>query len=97
MKTKYQADFPAKAKKLAKQGLLDGDIAKSLGVSEAVFYEYQKKHPDFLEALKEGKRKPNADVEASLFKVAMGYEVQEVTAVPMGVVTARVCLYATRL
>lgn len=84
MKTKYQADFPERAKKLAQDGLLDKDIAKVLGISEDTFYEYQKQHPEFSEALKEGKRKPDEEVEAALFKTALGYEYKEVTAVPVG-------------
>jgi hypothetical protein len=85
MRTKYQADFPERARKLAKAGMLDKEISKSLGITEASFYKYQNEHADFMEAIKEGKAKPNEDVEASLYKLAMGgFETQEVIAVPMG-------------
>ena len=77
MKTKYQPDFPERARKLAEQGLLDDQIAQQLGIEKSAFYDYQKKHAEFAEALKEGKRRPNEDVEASLFKSAMGFTVQE--------------------
>jgi hypothetical protein len=35
-------------------------------------------HREFREALKEGKRRPNEEVEAALFKRALGYDTQEV-------------------
>jgi len=76
-KTKYQPDFPERAKKLAQEGIIDRDIAKALGISEDTFYEFQKRHLEFSEAVKEGKRRPNQEVEAALFKIAVGYTAQE--------------------
>jgi hypothetical protein len=84
MKTKYRADFPERAKKLAEEELLDEQIWKQLGIKKVAFYDYQKKYPNFANALKEGKRRPNEEVEAARFKRAVGYETQEVIAVPMG-------------
>jgi cell division protein FtsX len=83
MRTKYQPGFPERARKLAEEGLLDEQIARQLGVGTVAFYRYQEQHREFREALKEGKRKPNEEVEAALFKRAVGYETREVTAVPM--------------
>ena len=82
MKTKYQADFPERAKKLAEEGVLDKDIAKALGINQDTLYVWQKRHPEFAEALKEGKRRPNQEVEAALFKAALGGEYQEREAHP---------------
>lgn len=83
-KTKYQEDFPERAKKLAQEGRTDAEIWKSLGIGKVAFYDYQLKHPNFANALKEGKVKPNEEVEAALYKTALGYEYKEVTAVPVG-------------
>jgi hypothetical protein len=77
MKTKYQPDFPERAKKMAEEGLLDEQIWEQLGIGKVAFYDYQNTHPNFANALKEGKRKPNEEVEATLFKSAVGYTVQE--------------------
>ena len=77
MKTKYLPDFPERAKKMAEEGLLDDQIAGQLGGGTAAFYRYQEQHREFREALKEGKRRPNEEVEAALFKSAVGYTVQE--------------------
>jgi hypothetical protein len=52
MKSKYQPDFPQRAKKLAEAGLLDEQIAGQLGVGAAAFYRYQEQHREFREALK---------------------------------------------
>ena len=43
------------------------------GVTVKTFYNWQKEHPGFLHALKEGKEKPDAQVERSLFERATGY------------------------
>jgi hypothetical protein len=82
MKTKYQPDFPERAKKMAEEGLLDEQIASQLGIKISTYYLYQKQHIEFLEALKEGKKKPNLEVEASLFKMCTGWTFQERKARP---------------
>ena len=70
-------ETPKKAKELAAKGLLDKDIAKALGISVPTLKLWRKKHPELNEAMKEGKIVPDDQVEASLFKKAMGYEVEE--------------------
>lgn len=64
--------------------MVDVENAKALGISQATFYVWLSKHVEFQEAVKEGKRKPDEEVEASLFKRAMGFEYTEVEAVPDG-------------
>ena len=79
-KSKYNADtFPELAKGYAKQGLSDLQIAKKLGISEQTFYNYTSKYLEFFEAIKEGKVKPDEDVENAVLKRALGYEYDEVT------------------
>jgi hypothetical protein len=84
MKTKWRPDFRERARKVAEEGLLDDQIAGQLGVGTAAFYRYQEQHQEFREALQEGKRRPNEEVEAALFKRAVGCDTQEVIAVPTG-------------
>lgn len=58
--------------------MIDREIARSLGISRAVFYEYQKKYPDFLDSIKRGKAPIDFEVENALLKRALGYEYEEV-------------------
>ena len=77
-KTKYNENFPLLAEDYARQGMIDKEIARSLGISRAVFYEYQKKYPDFLDSIKRGKAPIDFEVENKLLKRAMEYEYEEV-------------------
>ena len=64
---------PRLAKAYAMAGLTDVQLAKELDVSEATISNWKKEHPEFLEALKDGKNIPDDKVEACLFKRATGY------------------------
>ena len=35
--------------------MIDAEIAAKLGISNGSFYEYQKRYPEFLDAIKRGK------------------------------------------
>ena len=50
----------------------DEQIAKHLGISIRVYYEYQKKYPQFREAIVRGKRPVDIEVENALLKIAIG-------------------------
>jgi len=76
--TKYKADFPGKAEKLAEQGLIDTQIAKKLHISVGTYYEYQNEYPEFSEAIKRGKAESDQEVVDSLRKKAVGFEYTEV-------------------
>jgi len=78
-KSKWRNNFPEKAKKLAKEGLIDIQIAQKLGISEATFYEYQNKHAEFTEAIKIGKAESDVEVIQSMRKRATGYRYEETT------------------
>ena len=69
--------FPQTAEDLARQGYTDEAIAKKLGIHTATFYEYQKKFPEFSEALERGKAPVDFEVENALLKRALGYEYEE--------------------
>ena len=78
-KSKYNKTFPAKVEAMAKKGMIDKDMAKALGISEASFYKYLEKNVEFLEALKRGKAPVNEEVVSALLKRALGYDYIEKT------------------
>lgn len=57
----------------ARDGLVDGQIAKNMGVSEATLYNYKNKYPEIRQALQKGKEVVDIEVENALFKKAIGY------------------------
>lgn len=77
-KEKYEDTFPLLAQDYARRGLIDKQIAKKLGISEPTYYEYQKKYPEFLKAIKKGKAPVDVEVENALLKRAKGYEYEEI-------------------
>ena len=56
----------------ARDGVIDRDIAKNLGMAYSTFNEY-KKRPELSEALKKSKAVADIIVENALFKKATGY------------------------
>lgn len=63
----------------ARDGLIDKDIAKNIGVTEQTLNVWKKKYPSFFESLKRGKEVVDRQVENALFKRALGYKYDEVT------------------
>lgn len=63
----------------AKDGLVDEQIAKKIGISKTTFYDWKNKFPEFSEALKKGKDVIDREVENALLKRALGYDTEEVT------------------
>ena len=57
----------------SRMGNSEEEIARQLGVSYSTFREYKKKHPELVEALREGAEDANGAVINSLFKRALGY------------------------
>lgn len=57
----------------ARDGLVDGQIAKNMGISEATLYNYKNKYPEIRQALQKGKEVVDIEVENALFKKAIGY------------------------
>lgn len=54
----------------ARDGLIEEQIAKNLGISVATLSNYKNEHLEFLEALKRGKEVVDVEVENSLLKRA---------------------------
>ena len=76
--TKYRAEFAEQAKKLARLGATDKELADFFDVSEQTVNTWKKSHPRFLESLKAGKAFADAEVAEKLFQRATGYEHQAV-------------------
>lgn len=78
-KSKYDPDtFPLLAEGLFRDGLNDEQVAAKLGISHDAFYSYQKKFPEFSEAIKRGKRPVDVMVENALLKSAIGFDYEEI-------------------
>lgn len=62
---------PEKALKLALLGLTDEEMAVAFDVAVSTIYKWKLDHPDFREALQDGKIKADANVARSLYKKAL--------------------------
>lgn len=58
-------------------GLTKAEIASSMGISIDSLMEYQKKYPEFSEAIARGRRREVGEVENALHRVAKGYAFTE--------------------
>ena len=65
---------------LCRKGWTNAELAEYIGISESTLYDWTKKHPEFSEALSEGKDYCVAQVENALYQKALGIE-KEVTEV----------------
>lgn len=72
--SKYIPEYAAQAKKLCllKRGLKNAEIAAFFGVSTTTLDSWQKNHPEFKDALKEGRDFADAEVANSLYEQALG-------------------------
>lgn len=60
-----------------RDGLLEKDIVKKLGIGQSTFETYKQKYPELREALKKGKEVVDYEVENSLYKKCVGHYAQE--------------------
>lgn len=76
----YDPAMNDQAQKLALLGLTDVEMAEFFGVTVQTFYNWQKEHVAFFEAVQSGKVVADAEVATSLYKKATGitYEVERV-------------------
>ena len=70
--TKFQEWFIPVAKILKSKGLTNEEIAYNLGITHDTLYTYLNVHPDFSEAIRDGRAMADQMVEAALFKRAIG-------------------------
>lgn len=81
-KSKYQTHVEPKLLLIeawARDGMIQEDIAKKLGVAMSSFSDYKNKFPELSEALKRGQEVVDVEVDNALFKRALGYRYDEVT------------------
>lgn len=63
----------------ARDGLTDQQIAGNIGIGMTTFYRWQEKYREFRDAIKEGKKPVDIQVENALLKRALGYDYEEIT------------------
>lgn len=61
----------------ARDGVIDEDIAKKLGVAISTFHNYKKQFPELMDSLKKGKEVIDRQVENALLKSALGFHYHE--------------------
>lgn len=76
--TKYDPKFCKIAEKMCDLGATENDVAEALDVNIATITRWKHKHPEFCASLKVGKETADDRVEQSLYKKAVGYEVDSV-------------------
>jgi transcriptional regulator with XRE-family HTH domain len=74
----FRPEYNEQARKLCLLGLTDKQMADIFDVSESTFNNWKKDNPEFLESIKKGKELADADVAASLYERAKGYEHDDV-------------------
>lgn len=74
----------------AKDGLIDEQIAKNMGVAYSTFKDWKKRFPDLSAVLKRSKEVVDREVENALFESAKGFVYEEETVTNTGeVVTVK--------
>lgn len=74
--TEFREDYCVQVEKLCKLGATDEQIAEFFDVSVQTIYNWKSKHPEFVEAIKNGKVIADMQVSNSLFKKATGYVIE---------------------
>ena len=69
----YKEEYCKQAYKLCLLGAKDTQLADFFNVSEQTLNAWKNQYPDFLEALKDGKDRADAEVAKSLYHRARGY------------------------
>lgn len=67
----YKPEYADSVVKLCLLGATDAELADFYGVSEQTINAWKKKHPEFLEALKTGKQRADANIAQSLYQTAV--------------------------
>lgn len=66
----YNLQMPERAYRLALLGLTDAEIAAALDCSVSTLRKWYEAHPDFCQAVRDGRTEADAKVAASLYKKA---------------------------
>lgn len=79
-KSKYDFYVKPRLEELAtwlKSGMTEAQCWKNLGISVETANQYKRKHPEFLEVVKNSREVANNTVISSLYKLCTGYESQD--------------------
>ncbi|GAB3995268.1 hypothetical protein GCM10028807_34980 [Spirosoma daeguense] len=77
--TKYKSEYAEQARKFCLlEGATDEELATAFGVSIRTIDNWRHQHPDFLQAVQEGKKIADANVAEGLYKRATGMNYTEV-------------------
>ena len=71
--TEYKAEYVEQAYKLCLLGHTDRELGGFFGVAETTINNWKLAHPEFFEAIINGKEVADAEVAASLYQRAKGY------------------------
>lgn len=72
--TDFRPEFVEQVEKLTLIGAVDEQLADFFHVSTQTIFNWKKKYPEFLDALKRGKEKIDNSVERALLHRALGYK-----------------------
>jgi len=82
--TKYDRNQLILVQGWARDGLSNEQIAQNLSIAPATLYQWQRRYPEFAEALARGKDVVDTEVENALLKRALGYDYDDQVATPSG-------------
>lgn len=74
--SKYQPEYADQARKLCLLGATDAELADFFSVCEKTINNWKDEHEGFLQSIRAGKIKADAEVADSLFRRATGEEIQ---------------------
>jgi len=73
----YKKEYNEQVFKLCLLCATDNEIANFFNVEPSTINNWKKDYPEFLESIKEGKIQADANVAKSLYRKAVGYEIEE--------------------
>jgi len=76
---KWGPEVITRAALLAEEGFTNEQIAKALGICLDTFYVWKREHVEFAYAIQDARLPSLDEVEAALYRRALGYEYEEVT------------------
>lgn len=74
---RYWKDRLDIVKKLLMEGLNNKEVAEKMEISEKTFYEWQGRHEDFLQAIREGQKYKVNKLEGTAYQRAQGFKYRE--------------------
>lgn len=71
--SKYHPSIIPVVKNLCARGMIDVEIAQTLGIGETTLYRWKKDHPEFAVAMERSKELVNEQVENAIIQRALGF------------------------